>query len=157
MWLWTGLLLDNPVRLSEIIVIYGRMWGNRLPTINTASYIDFLKSIKHGNVQSGLWTVELLKLLKDYNFRYSLLILCLFPNSCAYCTTNVNPSAASYGEIDFYDVLAYLAFNQCIDYIIGWWTCPHYTALQNSVWQKHTHFWCIFTGISTLSNRVTFP
>ena len=126
MWLWTSLLLDDLVCSIEIIIIYGRKWRNRHDINNTTSYADFLKSIKQGNVESGLWTVELLKLLKDYDFRYSFLIFCSFPNRCAYCTTNTNPSAGSYEEIDFYDVYIYFAFNHCIEIIFERWTCSNH-------------------------------
>lgn len=43
-------------------------WANRLIINNDFSYIDFLQSID-GNIADGLWTVELLKVLKSYDFR----------------------------------------------------------------------------------------
>ena len=45
-----------------------RKWANRLIINNDFSYIDFLQSID-GNIADGLWTVELLKVLKSYDFR----------------------------------------------------------------------------------------
>ena len=78
-----------------------RKWGNRFILNNDFSYIDFLQSID-GNVADGLWTIELLKVLKSYDFRYVVwgrLFL-----RCVYCTTNVNPSARQYDYLDFYRV-----------------------------------------------------
>lgn len=46
-----------------------RKWANRLFINNDFSYTDFLQLIE-GNIVDGLWTVELLKVLKSYDFRF---------------------------------------------------------------------------------------
>ncbi|CBK20655.2 uncharacterized protein [Blastocystis hominis] len=64
-------------------------WANRFVMNDKFTYTDFLESIE-GNVEDGLWAIELVKLLKSYDFR------------CVYCTTNVSPSKRQYDYLDFY-------------------------------------------------------
>ena len=58
-----------------------RKWGNRFVMNDDFSYLDFIRSIGN-HVEDGLWTVELLKILKDYDFRFlflfSLFILVVY-------------------------------------------------------------------------------
>lgn len=46
-------------------------WGNRYFVNDDFSYLDFIQSIE-GHIEDGLWTIELLKVLKDYAFRCDL-------------------------------------------------------------------------------------
>ena len=70
------------------------------------TYTDFLESIE-GNVEDGLWAIELVKLLKSYDFRYAMKHL--VNQRCVYCTTNVCPSTRQYDYLDFYRVCIPLA------------------------------------------------
>ena len=69
---------------------------------DTFTYLNFLQSIE-GNVESGIWTIELVKVLKDYDFRSES--FSMFIGSCVYCTSNVNPSSRQYNYLDFYRVV----------------------------------------------------
>ena len=70
------------------------------------TYTDFLESIE-GNVEDGLWAIELVKLLKSYDFLYAMKRL--VNQRCVYCTTNVCPSKRQYDYLDFYRVCIPLA------------------------------------------------
>lgn len=70
------------------------------------TYSDFLESIE-GNVEDGLWAIELVKLLKSYDFRFGMEHL--LTQRCVYCTTNVSPSKRQYDYLDFYRVCTLLA------------------------------------------------
>ena len=67
------------------------------------TYMEFLESID-GNVEDGLWTIELLKILKLYDFRYVSLLFVY--QRCVYCTTNISPSKRQYDYLDFYRVIS---------------------------------------------------
>lgn len=45
-----------------------RKWGNRFIMNDSYSYLNFIQSLG-GHVEDGLWTVELLSILKKYDFR----------------------------------------------------------------------------------------
>ncbi|KAK8795069.1 hypothetical protein WA588_003920 [Blastocystis sp. NMH] len=64
-------------------------WANRLFMNDDYDYNDFLQSIGT-NIENGIWTIELVKVLKDYSFR------------CVFCTTNINPSSSQYDSLAFY-------------------------------------------------------
>lgn len=65
-------------------------------------YNDFLQTIGT-NIESGIWTIELVKVLKDYSFRFvherGFMVRCVF------CTTNTSPSSSQYDSLAFYRVL----------------------------------------------------
>lgn len=46
-----------------------RKWANRLFMNDDYDYNDFLQSIGT-NIENGIWTIELVKVLKDYSFRF---------------------------------------------------------------------------------------
>ena len=83
-----------------------RKWANRFVMNDKFTYTDFLESIE-GNVEDGLWAIELVKLLKSYDFRY--VMKHLVNQRCVYCTTNVCPSKRQYDYLDFYRVCIPLA------------------------------------------------